>query len=197
MRGLHSIFFVPNEPGTSVRIFHVSAYEFLTSPGCPPEFFIDQREGHTDIVRLCLRMMVASLKRDLYDMDLGGLPRVNLGFYDNGHKREEALNGALRYACRYWAKHLFFARADGDIMRYLQEFGAKRILNWIEALSLAGNLDSAIPSLQGVRHWLRDVSFCYFNQFPYVDLIYSECTRLSSRTPPIIKRYRRVALLGL
>lgn len=62
LAGLHSIFIVPNKPGTSVQIFYVLLYEFLMSAQCPYKYSINCQAHHTQIAELCLRMMMKSLK---------------------------------------------------------------------------------------------------------------------------------------
>jgi len=111
------------------------------------------------------------LKRDIYGMDLdnasGGNTQAGLNNAANRrYKREESLSGALRYSCRYWAKHLSLARSTENILRDLEKFGGKLILYWIEALSLAGDLDSAIPSLQDAQRWLQDNPLNYPSDLP-------------------------------
>jgi hypothetical protein len=164
LEGLHSVFLVPDGPGASIRIFHASLDEFLTTPSHPHEYAINSQERHTIIARICVKML-KTLKRDICDMGLdkfvGDMPDQSAGdtisTANRRYRREESIHGALRYACKYWAKHLSYARFDENIFNDLEDLGSKFILYWIEALSLIGDLDSARTSLNDAQKWLKQV----------------------------------------
>lgn len=165
MEGLHSIFIVPEEVGTSVRIFHASLYEFFTDSRYQHKYSIDCQEHHTRFTGLCLEILLKNLRRDICNMGLDNTGQEeNDGLQSHSstiarrYRREESISGALRYACRYWAKHLSSARFDSAIFDSLETFANRFLLYWIEALSLVGDLESTIPSLQDACQWLQKVS---------------------------------------
>jgi len=64
---------------------------------------------------------------------------------------------SLAYACRYWADHLSLVALPKNLtencVRMVDEVVRTRLLYWIEALSLLGDIYVAMPSIAEVGHW--------------------------------------------
>lgn len=152
LQGLHFVFILPSEHGKPVRIFHASLHDFLTDITRSGKYFIDPPVCHAALARACLALMTAALKRDVGNIEdpltlHGDTRKLACG--------RECVSGALGYACRYWAAHLAHAPLDSGLLDDLRRFAFKSTLYWIEALSLIGNLEKAVPSMQSAKAWLE------------------------------------------
>lgn len=115
LRGLNFVFILPNEHKKPVRVFHGSLHNFLTNPQRSTTYFINPSKYHFKIGRLCLELMTNNLRRDVGNIED---PLSN----SDSHKLScgyQCIDGALRYACRYWAEHLSLVYMDHDIFEDL------------------------------------------------------------------------------
>jgi hypothetical protein len=118
----------------------------------------------------CLRLMNISLKKNICQ-----LPRysINAEVDDLYAHRNEYIGDGLEYGCRSWAKHLRLASKDGDNVRdvvgSLKVFFDLHLLEWLEVLSIVGDLHCAVYSLHDVMAWLVDVSI-FHSLFFHVDI---------------------------
>lgn len=60
---------------------------------------------------------------------------------------------SLQYACRHWATHMCDAslnldKSDGELIDAMMLFASVHFLHWLEALSLIGCLEDALPALR-------------------------------------------------
>lgn len=157
LRGLNFIFIIPNEHRKPVRAFHASLHDFLTSPDRSAEYYINPRTHHAKITCHCFDLMARGLWRDVGNIEN---PLDADGSMRKRPCGREAVSGALRYACRYWAEHLSLVEFDEEILENLRTFGFTKILYWVEALSIIGELKSAGPSLRLVEQWLKVGHHC-------------------------------------
>jgi NACHT domain len=163
LRTLHSIFIVPDSELEPIRICHKSLADYLTDgTRCTDtRFYIKPSVPHLELGLRCLRLMNASLKKNIC-----ALPRyaMNADIEDLYKRREKYIGGGLEYGCRSWAKHLGLASRDddsdnvGDVVECLKDFFERHLLAWLEVLSIVGDLRSAVYSLHDVIAWFVDVS---------------------------------------
>src|ERR1700753_3357433 len=82
---------------------------------------------------------------------------------DLSSRRKTCIRGSLEYACRYWTKHLASIPGNGPhigrIREGIDEFFAKRLLWWVEILSIMGHLGVALHAINDIRRWY--ISVCY------------------------------------
>jgi hypothetical protein len=150
----------------SVLIYHTSFRDFLTSSHRSQEYFVDPVVFHSTLARACLELMLRHLTVDMCNL---GDPSIINCEIDNLDKRcKLSIREGVRYACRWFAHHLsqvpWDRRTDNALVLSLQGFARGYLLNWIEVLSLTGELDSAVLSLREVTEWLKvrliDHSLC-------------------------------------
>jgi hypothetical protein len=161
LRSLHSVLIIPESKSDPIRICHKSLADYLTdATRCKdPRFYINPSGFHLELGIRCLQSMNASLKKDIC-----GLPRytMNADIEDLDKRREECICGGLEYACKSWAKHLLLGLRDGGnvggIVQLLKIFFSYHLLQWLEVLSVVGDLCCAVYSLHDVTIWLVDVS---------------------------------------
>jgi NACHT domain len=158
---LHSVFVVPDSKSEPIEICHKSLADYVTDPDrCNDKrFTIEPTVYHLELGTRCLELMKAALKKNIC-----GLPRfsVNADIDDLHARREKHIVPGLQYACKSWAKHLRHASREGDnvshVVQLLNDFFRHRLLQWLEVLSIVGDLLCAVHSLHDVTAWLIDVS---------------------------------------
>ena len=161
MRHLHSLFNVPPDMDGPIRVLQRSFIDFLTDRmRCNDErFFIDPSTHHENILFSCLKMMRKHLKRNICDLDDHTVLREVEGL---STRRETSIGSSLEYACQFWTKHLARIPGDGPHAKRVQEamddFFAKRLLCWIEVLSIMGHLGAAAYAINDIRQWYISVS---------------------------------------
>ncbi|KAG8944927.1 hypothetical protein FRC03_001871 [Tulasnella sp. 419] len=97
--------------------------------------------------------MTKTLKRDL--CDIRDPSKFNSEITDLPERLKEHLPQHVKYACLYWASHLGKASsADDDIRICLTEFCETKLLQWMEVMSLLGDLPSAVHSLKLAEQYI-------------------------------------------
>ena len=165
LRSLHSLFLVPESESDPIRRFHKSFLDFLTWPTrcADKRFFIDPPAHHIDILFSCLRLMGEKLRKNICKLD--GCPTL-IEVEDLPARREACIGSALEYACRFWTKHLAKIPGNGphvkQVREAIDEFFTKRLLFWIEVLSLTRNLDIGVYALDDIDQWYLSVSCVWY-----------------------------------
>ena len=161
LRSLHSLLNIPDSEDEPIRVFHKSFPDFLTDrTRCKDErFFVDPAVHHEELLFSCLGLMEKHLKKNICGLeDYTVLSEVE----DLSARRETYIGDSLGYSCRFWTKHLAEVPRDGfhaqRIQEAIEEFFTKRLLWWIEVLSIMGHLGAAVPAINDVRQWHISVS---------------------------------------
>jgi len=147
---LHSIAIVPDAGGGPVRLIHPSFHDFFIDPKrCDDNnFVVNMHTQHTVIAEGCLRVLDTLLP----DMCKIGDPSLHNGeVVDLATRIETHIPAHVQYACRHWASHLSSGEVHDAVFDLLLEFCSKQLLNWVEVMSLLGELNSAITALQSAR----------------------------------------------
>ena len=146
---LWSILNVPQtKSNATISLLHPSFRDFLLDQRrCTDlDFWVDSAERHLALTKTCLRLMAASLKRDICDLKL---PGTVIGEIDPEMIREQ-IPTELEYACTYWVQHLVQARSKilgPNLPTGIQAFLEQNILYWLEALSLLGKMHESVLML--------------------------------------------------
>ena len=78
---------------------------------------------------------------------------------------EDKLGSATRYACGYWAMHVQSSPTTGDyalrLIASATEFFNTNGIQWIEVMSLEGQLESVVHSIQNLFDWFGKVCTQY------------------------------------
>ena len=78
----------------------------------------------------------------------------NMDVVDLKGRVKKALPSELRYACLHWASHMMTTEgADEKCLLLLREFTHGRLLNWMEAMSLLGEVPRAILMMRDIHVW--------------------------------------------
>ena len=163
LRHFHSVLLVPNEDSKEIRIFHKSFPDFLQDCNrCSnPKFLINAPIHHGDIALRCLELLKTlkpnpcNLPNFLMNQDVPNLPEL----------LEDKVGGAMRYASRYWAMHFQFSPTTGNyplqLITSATEFFESNAIQWIEMMSLEGQLESVIHSIHNLFDWFDMVCTKY------------------------------------
>ena len=70
---------------------------------------------------------------------------------------QERIPPHVQYACLYWTAHLVENEPtiDSEMQELLEKFCTKKVLEWMEVLSLMNRLDLAVHGLVRVRPWVK------------------------------------------
>lgn len=158
IRNLGSVLYLDEKNDLVIRVCHLSFIDFITdSSRCLPRFHINKLLHHPALGLASLKVLnqlkfnICGLdSSDLFNEDVPGLPaQVQL-----------AIPIPLQYSCKNWATHLSQTPKDDSQTPTLLElvhlfFSNLLPLYWIEALSLLGEINTAITSLPLLANWLE------------------------------------------
>jgi len=160
IKNLYSVLVISDsdtESDGAVHIYHTSFRDFLTSSDRSQRYFVDHVVFHRTLAHACLELMLQHLTADM--CNLGDPSIINCEIENLDKRCKLSIKEGVRYACRWFAHHLsqvpWDRRMDNALLLSLQGFASRYLLNWIEVLSLTGELDSAILSLREVTDWLK------------------------------------------
>ena len=140
----------------AIRVIHQSLLDFLTRG----DLCVDQR------LYINLEMYDAAFARACLDA-LSGSLKFNMCELPNAHMLLSELDELplrldtyvpqyLRYSCQFWAAHLYTIPNElADIYGSAKNFFDKRILYWLEVMTLLDDLEGALTSLRDVQKWLK------------------------------------------
>ena len=161
IRLLHSLLVVPDSMEDPIFIFHKSFPDFLTDPErCEDRrFFVEPPTHHAEILVSCFDLMGERLKKNICNL---GDHAILSGIVDLDDHRKAYIGGALKYACRFWTKHLLEIPGSSphveEVRKAINNFFTTHLLYWIEVLVLTGDLVIGIYSMKDVEEWYALVS---------------------------------------
>ncbi|EHK47241.1 hypothetical protein TRIATDRAFT_217787 [Trichoderma atroviride IMI 206040] len=112
-------------------------------------------QGHEDLAMCSIQAMSSDLRQNMYNLDYGLKP-------ENIRPPDPDPLASIRYSCVFWADHLYVVDLkslehtgvfadDGALSAFLRE----KFLNWLEGLSLLGNLAEGVESVRKLLHIAR------------------------------------------
>lgn len=151
---LQSIILVPEEDSKVIRVLHPSLADFIIDPiRCSSsEFLVNTPIGHSSLLKACLHTM-QGLKQNICKLSDPNL--INSDVPDMIARLEKFIPPELRYACRHWGMHFQHANLSEDILELLHEFCVERLLFWVEACSLLGDLRNQLIHLDIAQRVLK------------------------------------------
>ncbi|EWG55495.1 hypothetical protein FVEG_13486 [Fusarium verticillioides 7600] len=133
---------------------HQSAKEFLLDQGHRILFPHGTKHKHAYIFCRSVEGMQNTLRQDIYELGSPGtLNPVEVPSPDP--------LCAIKYSCVYWVQHLckseFMQGPDLSRLKRVSIFLRSKFTNWLEALSLLGELSTAIASILLLKTTLADI----------------------------------------
>ena len=168
---VQSLLILQEDVDQPVRPFHKSFTDFIVDPArCTNQRFrVFPPYQHVELLGGCLGTMNRELERNMCKLP-GGV--ANSEVIDLKERTEEHIGQALKYACKSWHKHLV-GTIPADIALVLHEFMEKKLLFWLEVLSVLGAAREAVDALEATTRceWpdvRRNLSLGYFRGFTQV-----------------------------
>jgi hypothetical protein len=158
LRRLHSALDIPEGDHRVIRLIHPSFYDFIidASRCIIPGFLLIPADHHEVLARACFETLSKGLRRDI--CDIRDPSKLNNEVYGIQNRIASCISSPLQYACRHWMWHVCRSLASEVLLKMMQNFVRVKLLYWIEACSLLGELRMALVGLDEVQRWLA-VSF--------------------------------------
>lgn len=139
----------------TVYLIHQSANDYLQENYESKLRVTGMSQGHEDIALYSIKAMSLDLRQNMYNLDYGLKP-------ENMRPPNPDLLASIRYSCVFWVDHLYFVDLqslkhkgaltdDGVVLIFLMG----KFLNWLEGLSLLGNLAEGVESVRKLLHIAR------------------------------------------
>ncbi|EKM57728.1 uncharacterized protein PHACADRAFT_138987 [Phanerochaete carnosa HHB-10118-sp] len=169
---LYSVVMVPDDEDAVISLIHPSFQDFLTNANrCrDPDLLVNPAIQHGLIARRCLDTMISGLQMDICNIEQS-VPNSEVPQLSDLVAIH--IPPPLRYACLYWAHHASSSEIDSELCSLLTEFGESHLLNWLEALSLLGELSGAVSVMEKLRERLLESPIAHFD---IITLLY-DCQR--------------------
>jgi NACHT domain len=131
---------------------HTSFRDFLTNR-TSNVFYVDLWVAHHQLAHSCIGFMLDNLKFNICQLETSY--RANKDVPDLDSRINKYILPALSYAYVSWGNHLEHVAFDGGLFGKLQSLFEKKILFWLEVLSLKSNVGLASRALSSVSKWLK------------------------------------------
>ncbi|KAG8719949.1 hypothetical protein FRC09_010354 [Ceratobasidium sp. 395] len=153
---LKSVLYVDDERDGAIRIYHPSFLDYITNSARSGEYYVDVKIWNAELAECCLQTMVRGLKFNICHLETSF--RFNRDVENLHQKTASFIDDRLYYSVLHWISHLTSSGEHNPHSRsgrlLDQLFGGPKILFWIEALSLIGKIDLALPNIRDLRYWL-------------------------------------------
>lgn len=164
---LNSVLSVPSDSALPVRQRHLSIYDFLVDPKKCGEmpFWIDEKEQHGMVLTKCLALLSRPgiLRNNMCNLESPGADRPDI----KSHTIADHIPAEVQYACCYWVHHLEHSGGlicDGNLVHTFLE---KRLLQWLEVLSLVGRSKENIHMVTVLQRLLKVSYISAARHFPF------------------------------
>lgn len=131
-----------------VHFVHLSAKDYINSKISPSEL----PKKHECIAKQCLELMIERL-----DKNMGELPSVSTHVSELREGKRKDLLAEIGYACRFWMEHLIRSYESYGVgsglpdATSLDQFFTSKLLHWLEAISILGNIPESVLLLQRLK----------------------------------------------
>ncbi len=131
---------------------HTSFRDFLTNKEKSGKFCVSLRDAHRQLAHSCLNLLLKELKFNICNLETSYL--ANKVITDLNSRVDEHIPPALLYACRFWDDHLEHIGFETDLFGKLRTLFEKKLLFWLEALSLTDYVGVASAACSALKVWL-------------------------------------------
>jgi len=135
-----------------IRPLHASFFDFLTDQKRSTEtYYIDPLQQNRNLTLSSLRVMKSGLRFNIAGLETSHCRNADV--HDLATRIETTILPQLSYGCRFWADHLGAIAYDTDILKEVKDFLHRRLLYWLEVLSLIKKVNMASRMLLTVQRW--------------------------------------------
>ncbi len=131
---------------------HTSFRDFLTNKEKSGDFCVSLQDAHRQLAHSCLGLLLKDLKFNICNLESSYL--ANKDIKDLRSRVNKYIPPALLYACRFWDDHLEHIDFETDLFGKLRTFIEKKLLFWLEALSLTSDVGLASAAFSSLNAWL-------------------------------------------
>ncbi|KAI4646637.1 hypothetical protein J4E93_004859 [Alternaria ventricosa] len=136
LHDLRSIFYIPNDISSPIRLHHPTFRDFLLDESrcSDTNFLVNEKETHQALAHSCINVMSKMLKRDICNLESPGTLVKDV----DPDRIRACIPPELQYACLYWVQHCKESGAhltDDDVFH---EFLQTHFLHWLEVICLLG-----------------------------------------------------------
>ncbi|KAG8984113.1 hypothetical protein FRB90_005558, partial [Tulasnella sp. 427] len=158
-----SLVFVPESSSGEIQLMHTSIRDYLSDGRQKARpYFVDLSGLHCELARDCIRLMERDLRKNICNLTDLSFPNSHPDVQDAVTQHVPA---GLIYCCRAWALHLTeggrrncpedpIAMKTNDLMT----FSTRKILQWVEVMSLTARLHEALQLAKKTQMWLKKLS---------------------------------------
>ena len=149
LSSVHSLLILQEDINHPVQPFHKSFPDFIADPAqcINPRFQISPPDHHLELLLGCLELMNKTLEKNMCNLP----ETVKNSEVDDLHERTgKYISHALQYACKSWHNHLISRDTlyVPKVVSALCHFLEKKVLFWLEVLSVLGALRDAVDALK-------------------------------------------------
>jgi len=154
LRRLGSLLSNVNSSEESLPIIplHTSFRDFLTNKEKSGDFCVRLRDAHRQLAHSCLGLLLKDLKFNICNLESSYL--ANKDVQDLNSRVDKQIPPALLYACRFWDDHLEHIDFESALFGKLRTFFEKKLLFWLEVLSLTRDVGPASAACSALNVWL-------------------------------------------
>ncbi|EKM52762.1 uncharacterized protein PHACADRAFT_211976 [Phanerochaete carnosa HHB-10118-sp] len=176
---LQSVVMVPDDDDAVISLIHPSFHDFLTDDNrChDPDLSVHPATQHGLIAQRCLETMIGGLRTDICGIGRS-VPNSEVPMLSE--LVAEHIPPSLQYASLHWTHHALCGEINNELLDVLTKFGESHLLNWLEVLSLLGELSGAISALQMLHDRLLGLPLTHSN---IIALLY-DCLRAAQQSFP-------------
>ncbi|KAG8867352.1 hypothetical protein FRC20_006004 [Serendipita sp. 405] len=139
-----------------IRVRHISVIDFLTGSNTPSDLRVNTDQANRDVAVGCLQVMTKELRFNICGIESSFMSNQDIA--DLQSRADQNMSAALQYSCVRWSDHLCHIPNTGDeeVITALKEFTKiPRLLYWMEALSVMGQVSNGYWLLEQVLVWLK------------------------------------------
>ncbi|KAG8797552.1 hypothetical protein FRC16_008746, partial [Serendipita sp. 398] len=153
---LGSLLYRDTKMNGGIRVRHLSVIDFLTGSSTSEDFRVNIKQAHRDVGVGCIKAMAQGLRFNICGIESSFMS--NRDTLDLQSRVDRNISVTLQYSCVHWSDHLSHIpeTQDEELMKGMVEFTkAPRLLYWMEALSVMGEVPIGDSVLRRVPAWLK------------------------------------------
>jgi hypothetical protein len=145
-----------------VSTLHASFPDFIFDQKRSADYFCDVNKHGAELTKRCFGVMKDELRFNICDLPSSFIPDEKVD--DLQDRIKTNISAPLAYACSYWTTHASMVEVPGKVMAEAEEFFERRLLFWMEVMSLRQRLLIGLDGLRRVKQWLT-VSGCMISAY--------------------------------
>ncbi|KAH7340944.1 WD40-repeat-containing domain protein [Rhizoctonia solani] len=152
LKPLRSVIHVSERTG-HISTLHASFLDFVFNPKRSGHYACDRSTHHGLLAKRCFELMQSQLRFNICKFDSA--------FHFDSHVPNLpetisiTISPELFYACQHWGAHLQFSSLTDSLIAHFHELMLRRLLAWMEVLTLKKMISRAESILSTIERWLQ------------------------------------------